>query len=98
MAATKDNALGNVFNIGNNKPSTMSEIVNNCIELSGSDIKPNFVDTNKKYGKVYQDIKNRVPDVSKARDLLGWTAETDTIIGIKKTIDWVKKNNWYLEI
>ena len=98
LAATKKEALGNVFNIGNNKPSTMSEVVNNCIKLSGINLKPNFVDTNKKYGEVYQDIENRVPDVTKAKDILGWSAKTDTIVGLKKTIDWVKSNDWYLEI
>ena len=82
LAATKKEALGNVFNIGNNKPSTMSEVVNNCIELSGKNLKPNYVDTN----------------VTKAKNVLGWSAKTETIVGLKKTIDWVKNNSWYLKI
>ena len=76
----------------------MSEVVNNCIELSGTDLKPNYVDTNVKYGEVYQDIENRVPDVTKAKNILGWSAKTETIVGLKKTIDWVKNNSWYLKI
>ncbi len=97
LAATKKNALGNVFNIGNNTPSTMSEIVNNCLKLSNSNLIPNYVDTKKKYGKVYQDIENRVPDVTKARALLGWYAKTDTITGLKNTINWARSNKWYLD-
>ena len=70
LAATSKEALGHVFNIGNNQPTKIKDVVNMCLKISGSHLEPNFIDTYKKYGKVYEDIQNRVPDVSKAKEFL----------------------------
>lgn len=95
-AATSPKAVGEVFNLGNPVEVTMGEVVDICIDESGADIAPVEVDTSKKYGAVYEDIIRRVPDVSKARDLLGWQATTDVREGIRRTIAWARENPWYL--
>ena len=41
----------------------------------------------------YEDIKNRVPDISKARKMLEWTPKVGLIEGLKKTIDWQRAVN-----
>jgi UDP-glucose 4-epimerase len=96
LAATEEIANGHVFNIGNQNPTNIEDIVNYCINESGIDIKINNINTQEMYGIVYQDIINRIPDSSKAQKLLNWTANTNPKEGIKKTIEWVRKNNWYL--
>ena len=96
-AATKPEAIGEVFNLGNPVEVTMGEVVNICIEESGADISTVEVDTTEKYGAVYEDIIRRVPDVSKARDLLGWEATTDVRTGLRRTIEWARENPWYLQ-
>lgn len=95
-AATMDEAVGEVFNLGNPTEVTIGEVVNHCIDLSGSTAGITEVDTGEKYGAVYEDIIRRVPDVSKAKDRLGWQATTDVRTGIARTIEWAKANDWYL--
>jgi dTDP-alpha-D-glucuronic acid decarboxylase len=95
-AATHPAAVGEVFNLGNAVEVTMREVVNLCVEISGADVEPVNIDTAERYGKVYEDIGRRVPDVSKAKQLLGWEATTPVRQGIEKTIAWARENEWYL--
>lgn len=95
-AATEPSAVGQVFNLGNPTEVTIHDVVDICIELSGADVEPHQVLTSEKYGDVYEDIERRVPDVSKARTLLGWEARTDVREGIARTVDWARANPWYL--
>mgnify|MGYP001183829239 CR=1 FL=1 len=96
-AATKKAAIGNAFNIGNQVPTSMEEVVNICIAKSGMKVEVNHINTKEKYGKVYQDIDIRIPDSAKAHKLLNWKAETQVSEGIEKTINWSKLNEWYLK-
>lgn len=95
-AATEPRAVGQVFNIGNPTEVTIAEVVDLCIEHSGADVTPNKVLTSEKYGAVYEDIIRRVPDVTKARELLGWQARTPVREGIARTVAWARANDWYL--
>ena len=95
-AATMNEAIGEVFNLGNPTEVTIGEVVRHCVELSGSTSGVTEVDTGEKYGAVYEDIIRRVPDVSKARERLGWQATTDVREGIRRTIEWARENDWYL--
>lgn len=96
-AGTKREAIGEIINLGNPVENTVEEIISMVLEEAGSDLKPIPVATNKKYGKVYEDIARRVPKVEKAEVLLGWKAKTSAREGIAKTIAWAKGNPWYLK-
>ena len=97
LASNNDRAIGEVFNIGSNVETSMKEVVDISIEESGNKLNPKFFDTKKEYGKLYEDISRRIPDVKKAKDILGWSAQTSLRQGIKATIDWANKNTWWLE-
>lgn len=96
-AATRPEAIGEAFNIGNPAENTMAEVVQMVLEAAGSDLEPVAIDTREKYGKVYEDIGRRVPAVDKAADLLGWRATTPARDGIAKTVAWARENSWYLQ-
>ena len=51
-----------------------------------------------KYGQGFEGIERRVPDVSKIEHEIGWVARTYLDEGVAKTIEWVKKNDWWLEL
>jgi len=97
-AATKKEAIGQIFNIGNSVENTMAQVVRMILDAAGSDLEPIAIDTRKKYGAVYEDIGRRVPAVTKAERLLGWKATTSAREGIAKTVDWARNNSWYLAI
>ena len=96
-AANEESAVGQVINLGNPTEITMKEAINIILDESKSNLKPIDVSTDQRYGEVYEDIYRRVPDVSKAKQLLDWTPSTDLRQGVKKIIEWTQENAWYLE-
>ena len=97
-AATKPEAVGEIFNIGNATENTMAEVVGMVLAAAGSDLEPIAVDTGEKYGSVYEDIGRRVPSVEKAARLLGWRAEIPAAEGIAATVAWARATPWYLAL
>ncbi len=98
LAATRPEAVGEVFNIGSSVENTMAEVVTMALEAAGSDLEPVAVDTREKYGLVYEDIGRRVPAGDKAARVLGWRATTSAREGIAKTVAWARENSWYLAL
>lgn len=96
LAATLESAIGQVINLGNPVENTMSEVVRAVLEAADSDLDMIHISSEERYGDVYEDIPRRVPSVDKAYDLLGWKPTTSMRDGVKKTVAWVKKNDWYL--
>lgn len=80
-------AVGQAFNIGNSGNTlTIRALAEMVISLCGSRSKivskaPNFTD-----------IDIRVPDASKAREMLGFNPKVGIKDGLKMTIEWVEKN------
>lgn len=96
ITASEDpRAVGEVFNLGNDEETTIKELFDAISEEMNGDIEVVDVDTKKLYGKVYEDIERRVPDVSKAEEYFGFSAPTKMPLGIKKFITWAKENEWY---
>ncbi len=98
LAATLESAVGNVINLGNTIENTVREVVNTILKASNSNLKITHIKTKERYGNVYEDIPRRVPSIDKAFSLLGWKPATSMEEGVKKTIDWAKKNDWYLDL
>lgn len=72
-------------NIGNPDEITISQFAEEIIKLTG---------TNQKV--IYQDLpvddpKQRQPDISKAKAILGWEPKIDRAEGLRKTYDYFKK-------
>jgi UDP-glucose 4-epimerase len=98
LAADNDAAIGEAFNIGSTQETTMREVVEKTIAYAGKqgELTPELIDTATHYGTRYEDIPRRIPDTTKAEDLLGWSLETSVDKGLRKTIEWARQNPWYL--
>lgn len=96
LAANSPLAVGEVFNLGNDRERTIADAVRITRQGTGMEDAALDFDTVAEYGKVYEDIERRVPDVQKAREVLGWRAEVSLEEGIARTIEWAKQNSWYL--
>ena len=81
-----------IFNIGNDNETNVKELAEAMIELSGSKSKINYVSMESVYGKSYEDISRRIPDVSKMNHVLNVKAEVPLKEGLKRTIDWFLSN------
>lgn len=87
-----------IYHIGSNFEHTMMEAVECIIKNTNSSLKPRKVSTEEMYGSSYEDINRRVPDVNKIKKEIGWIATTPLDKGVKRTVEWVKKNKWWLEV
>jgi UDP-glucose 4-epimerase len=94
LAGTSPAALGECFNIGSSRETTIAEAVQLASRLVGLDRPPVIVDTAVELGPGYQDIPRRVPNTAKAEALLGWRCETPLETGLRRTIDWAKRHPW----
>lgn len=96
-AASHPDAMGQVFNIGNSTETTVREVLEAVLRLSGSKAGWRALDTRAHYGGRYEDIDRRVPDVRKAKQLLGWEATTTLEEGLSRLIHWARGASWWLE-
>jgi len=98
LAAESRHANGEAFNIGSIKERTLNETVKIMLKAANrEDLGVEYVDTKKLYGSVYEDIPRRVPDVGKAKAVLGWEAKTSLEKGVAEMIAWCKQSPWWLE-
>ncbi|MFD8493377.1 NAD-dependent epimerase/dehydratase family protein [Amycolatopsis sp. NPDC059657] len=98
LAATAPDAAGESFNIGSMTETTIGEVVRLIAELTGAPEPRTEVDTAVRIGPAYEDLTRRVPDATKAREVLGWTCETTLRDGLIKTIEWARASQWWLDL
>ncbi len=80
LALDHPNAVGESFNIGNERAvTTIYGLANTVIRVLDSHSKVSFV------RKDYVDVELRIPSVEKSRELLGFEAEVDLDEGIART-------------
>lgn len=86
-----DAAIGNVFNIGNTQEISIVDLARLIWKLvTGNDqAKLNFVPYSR-FGK-YEDVRRRVPDITKAQEILGFEPKVTLEDGLKRTIEWQKE-------
>jgi nucleoside-diphosphate-sugar epimerase len=86
LALTKEEALGQSFNIGNPRSTvTIYQLAQLIVRLAGSASKLDFVPWD------FPDVELRIPDVKKAEGLLGFRASVDLEDGLVRTLDWYRQ-------
>ena len=85
LCLTRPEAVGQAFNIGNARSvCTVYELAKLIVRLTGSRSPINFVRWN------HADVELRVPNIDKARKLLGFEPRTDLEEGLGYTMDWYR--------
>lgn len=99
LAVIEKGASGEVFNIGSNHEISIVELARLIHRLSGSKVplKLKFIPYNDIGGRRYEDVRRRVPDTTKANQLLGFQAQVSLEDGLKRTIEW-QKNIYEIEL
>lgn len=70
-----DKAVGKVFNVGNNQQITIMELAKKVIKITRSTSIIETIPYEKAYPAGFEDMQRRVPDISKIRNVLGWTPQ-----------------------
>lgn len=82
---------GEAYNIGNaNNATTIQKIAEEVIRLSGSNSEIEYVDPKSIYGELYEEAKDKTPDVTKAKNELGWHPTRDNQDIVTDTLDYIK--------
>ena len=72
LAGTRKEAEGTVVNLGNPTETSILELAEQIRTLVGTSAPIEHVSYEQYYGRRFEDTRRRVPDISRARDLLSW--------------------------
>ena len=75
LVMDSDKAVGEVFNVGNNQQISIMELAKKVIEITGSNSTIEKIAYEKAYPQGFEDMQRRVPDISKIKQVLGWSPE-----------------------
>lgn len=91
LAIEEEKAIGEIINIGNDEELSVVETANliHSIANTGKDLKIKFIPMSTVFGQ-YKDIMRRIPDLTKAKELLGYEPQVKFEDAIKATIAEIK--------
>ncbi|MFH1675735.1 MAG: NAD-dependent epimerase/dehydratase family protein [bacterium] len=92
LAGTHPNAIGEAFNIGSDRETSIRELAHEISRQAGCEAVFNYVPFEQAYGPGFQDIYRRVPSIEKAKSLLGFSPGVTLEKGLKLTIEWAREN------
>jgi len=75
LVMDSDKAVGTVFNIGNNEQISILGLAKKVIEITRSKSEILNVPYAEAYSDGFEDMQMRVPDISKIKNVLGWTPQ-----------------------
>jgi UDP-glucose 4-epimerase len=67
-----ERAEGDVFNIGSTEEVSIADLGRKIIAAAGSRSEVKLIPYDEAYEQGFEDMRRRVPDISKIRDLIGW--------------------------
>jgi UDP-glucose 4-epimerase len=86
LVLERHEAVGEVFNVGNQRSVvTIFDLASRIRRLMGADVEIKFRPLH------YTDVEMRIPNVDKARALLGWEPKVDLDDGLARTIAWYRE-------
>jgi UDP-glucose 4-epimerase len=79
---------GQLFNIGSTEETTISDLAKKVIDLSGSDSQITLIPYDQAYGPGFEDMRRRIPDISKINKSIGWTPLLSLDESLKRLINY----------
>ena len=95
MAVAENSKLSNgeVFNLGTEKPTSIINLANLIIKLSGKKLKVKVLNR-----MVSGEINTQYLSSKKAKKMLKWRSKVNLETGLKMTMDWYKENLWWNKV
>ena len=76
IAAT-DSTIGDVYNVGGIGEVTIKQLAEQILKVTGSTSKITYTTYTDAYPTGFEDIKRRIPDISKVKSAIGWSPTKD---------------------
>lgn len=90
ISALGRQADGLAFNIGSNRPTTVLELARLIVKMTASESPIQFVSYEDAYGKGYEDMPARIPDLTRSSAILGFSSQIALEEGLERTIRWTQ--------
>ena len=84
-AATNPRAVGEVFNVGTDRETSVNQLAEEIIKLNGSYSRPTYAKN-----RDIDTVRRRAVNPDKARRVLRWTPKIPLLYGLIKTYEWIK--------
>jgi len=92
-----EKSIGEIFNVGSTQEIQIRELAQKIIKLTGSSSKIEYISYEEAYGKSFEDMKRRLPDISKIQNLIEWQPEVDMDELLQKVIAYEETVNLSLQ-
>ena len=84
-------AVGQIFNIGNDKSISIEELAHKIKKLTNSRSKIEYINYEEAYEEGFEDMRHRKPDLSKVIGLIDYKPKYDLEQILRRTIDYFEK-------
>lgn len=92
-ASEKKDAEGEIINLGSDKETSILDLAKLIGKIIDNTREPRIkLIPYESFGGGYEDVKRRIPDLAKAKMLLGFSWQVELAEGLSKTIEWHKQN------
>lgn len=81
-------AAGEVFNIGSTQEITIRELAEKVIQLTNSSSPIRHIPYEEAYGAGFEDMKRRIPDITKVKQCVGWEPKVSIDELLLKVMDY----------
>ncbi len=89
LLAANDQAVGEVFNLGNPEEVSITELAQRVIKVTGAEVGIRYVPYDKAYEKGFEDMQRRVPDITKVVTLTEYAPRVHLNQALELTRDWL---------
>jgi UDP-glucose 4-epimerase len=91
-ASEREPGTPTTYNFGGTTETEIGNLAEMVIDVADADMTPEYVDPEELYDNEYEQPNKRIPDVSRAKEVLGWEATTDLREGVVKTYEQAKQD------
>ena len=85
-----EEAIGGVFNIGNDEEITIAGLAEKVIQLSGSPSKIRLIPYDQAYAVGFEDMPRRLPDLSRIRATIGYEPRMDLNSIVRSVVEYYR--------
>jgi UDP-glucose 4-epimerase len=91
LLLNNDSTVGEVFNMGNPREITISDLAQKIIEMTGASVGISYIPYDKAYEAGFEDMERRVPDITKVLAATHYSPQVDIDQALRLTCDWFTK-------
>ena len=88
LAASVPQAQGQVLHFGSVTETSIAALAEMVAVTAGSRVPAERIPDQAVYGTRFEDIRRRVPDIGRAREVLGWEPQVQLPEGLDRTVAW----------